>query len=49
MSPVPAVNSVTLKPPADVVEKVRPPPGLEIEKSSGYLRMTVPEPPAPDI
>jgi hypothetical protein len=31
MLPVPAVKDVTLKPPADVVEKVKPPPGLLIE------------------
>jgi hypothetical protein len=39
---------VTLKPPAGAgVERVRPPPGLEIVKVSGYLRMTTPEPPVP--
>ena len=38
---------VTLKPPAVAVEKVRPPPGFEMVKVSGYLRITTPEPPVP--
>jgi hypothetical protein len=42
---VPAVTVVTLNPPAVAVERVRPPPGLEIVFVSGYLMMTTPEPP----
>jgi hypothetical protein len=45
--PVPAVNEVTLNPPAVAVESVKPPPGLEIVYMSGYLRITTPEPPEP--
>jgi hypothetical protein len=35
MLPVPAVNVVILYPSREAVEKVRPPPGLEIVKVAG--------------
>jgi hypothetical protein len=44
---VPAVTVVTLNPPAVAVERVRPPPGLEMVRESGYLMITTPEPPLP--
>jgi hypothetical protein len=48
MFPVPAVNEVRLNPPAAAgVEDVNPPPGFEIVSVSGYLTITIPEPPDP--
>jgi hypothetical protein len=47
MSPVPAVNEVTLNPPPELVEDVNPPPEFVIIYASGYLIITTPEPPDP--
>ena len=48
--PVPTVKVVMLYPAtlAESVVNVSPPPGLEIENVLGYLRITTPDPPAPD-
>jgi hypothetical protein len=44
------VKVVILKPDTAVeVEKVRPPPGLEMVQAAAYLRTTTPEPPFPPI
>jgi hypothetical protein len=49
MLPVPAVNAVILNPSADIVLKVKPPPGFETTNPAEYLTMTVPEPPEPPV
>ena len=46
MFPVPVVNVVILSDPDVDVEDVNPPPGLVIVKLLGYLKITIPEPPA---
>jgi hypothetical protein len=46
--PVPAVMVVTLKPPDEDVEPVKPAP-IVIVYVSEYLRITIPEPPAPPL